>query len=632
MTDFIHSASLLGLHKDVFHHLLGYLDPVKDLSKLDVTSKLANERISFYFRSLWENLRTSNHLQAPIDISGLIKRVHQDEAINVRPFFVRLDREYKNYKVALPSGRPPLTNVEVDYLQLQIEAPYEATLVRIWSKIPRVPNLRTSLEIRNWLNDPKNSPILDRVTTLNLSGLNIPFFPKEIGQFYKLQKLDLSHNKLTFLPDEFEILSQLQELNLSHNRFATLPPAIFKLANLNKLNVSTNQLSSFPLGFLVLKKLEKLNLSYNTLNSLPPDIGRLKQLGELDLSFTYLSALPNEIKDLTQLTALGLEGNMLISIPEGVVKLPSLQMLNLSNNCITSLPNDIGKLRSLKALLLAVNLLTELPNTIGDLPNLLRLDLDGNQLSALPPTVKNLSKLQMIRLATNRFSSFPEVLTSLYSLTQLMLTENRIISIPDTILRLTQLTAIALEDNPLIVVPYNVLGSSNVLIKNNSISQLQRESRFPPASPLAKLYRSILQSSQSYFDKAIKTAKSYISIIYPTFSEPTPEEKIKTLFSSSLPTADQNLIFEMVWFYAGSQTTDDSQWGEHHVFEEMERFYLSVRKAITTKLERLPQEKKNMVYGKVWELAGKPNTRDRQWGEHNALNNLTRLADALSDS
>ena len=128
------------------------------------------------------------------------------------------------------------------------------------------------------------------------------------------------------------------------------------------------------------------------------------------------------------------------------------------------------------------------------------------------------------------------------------------------------------------------------------------------SSPLAKLYQSIMRKDR--------------------------EDDIKAFFLS-LSLADKNLIFEMVWAVAGRLPTNDLQWGEHHVFNDMNCFYLAVRKGISTKLDRLSQEQKNQVYHNVYRFAAAyrlvdGNNTDLQWGEHHALENLPRLADAVA--
>lgn len=610
------SSFLIYLPREALFNLFGYLDPVTDLPSLAITCKGVNAHIVLYFQSLWLRLRNSTHLEGPIDVSSLIGRVHRDDTLDARPFFAQLRDEFKSYEATLPKGRPPITNPDIASLQFQTATFYDSTLVRIWLKIsqnnPSIPDLKTASEIRNWLDDPNNSIILSKITELDLSNQNIRLLPTEIGQFFNLKKLDISRNMLTHLPNEFAVLSQLEELCINSNQLVAFPAAICRFAQLNKLDISSNKLGSFPLGILALKNLKILNLSNTQLSSLPPDIGQLTELSDLDLSDNQLSSLPKELEALTGLKELKLENNHFSVFPDAIVNLRSLQELFLSNNN-----------------------LTVIPDAIGNLSYLTRLELAQNQFSVLPLTVRRLSNLHTLKLGGNKFTSFPVVITSLKALNRLQFCNNQIISIPDTILNLTHLTSFDLHGNPLMFVPYKVLYSKvEALHTSMVIFQLREELKFQPTSSLAKLYQSILQLSQpsllKMFQSFIQTPPSdpLVTRLYRSFSETMREDQTNKHFLS-LPSADQNLIFEMVWICAGNQNTDDPQWGEHHVFEDMDRFYLSVRKAISTKLERLPQEKKNEVYGKVWELAGKPITKDWQWGEHLALDNLTRLADAM---
>jgi hypothetical protein len=86
----------------------------------------------------------------------------------------------------------------------------------------------------------------------------------------------------------------------------------------------------------------------------------------------------------------------------------------------------------------------------------------------------------------------------------------------------------------------------------------------------------------------------------------------------------------MVYLGSSSPKTTDLKWGEHHVFDSPAIFFRAVREAGLAQFNGLTPEEKNTVYGLIYSLAGKPQTVNLQWGEHNAQENLTRLFDAVA--
>ncbi len=103
---------------------------------------------------------------------------------------------------------------------------------------------------------------------------------------------------------------------------------------------------------------------------------------------------------------------------------------------------------------------------------------------------------------------------------------------------------------------------------------------------------------------------------------------IKSAFSQ-LNRQDQLLIYEMI----SSPNTADLQWGEIHVFDDMNIFISAANKAIELKYQRLNDYQKQMVHENIHNIAGKPLTSDNwaEWGRLCAMNNLPRLADAMEE-
>jgi len=136
------------------------------------------------------------------------------------------------------------------------------------------------------------------------------------------------------------------------------------------------------------------------------------------------------------------------------------------------------------------------------------------------------------------------------------------------------------------------------------IAQYKAEREYPANTTLARVYKNVLQVQN--FTKELKQA----------FMDLSQEEK--------------NLIYKHVYLCAGSPQTDDLQWGEHQVFENFDVFGRAVRAAGLEKFNSLTTDEKNIVYGRIYDLAGKPRTKDPQWGENNAMKNLSRLFDAIA--
>jgi len=163
------------------------------------------------------------------------------------------------------------------------------------------------------------------------------------------------------------------------------------------------------------------------------------------------------------------------------------------------------------------------------------------------------------------------------------------------------LQRLSLKNNPLLFIDDNVLERFS---RVPEIAQYKAEREYPANTTLARVYKNVLQVQN--FTKELKQV----------FANLSQEEK--------------NLIYKHVYLCAGSPQTDDLQWGEHQVFENFDVFGRAVRAAGLEKFNSLTMDEKNIVYGRIYDLAGKPQTTDPQWGENNAMNNLSRLFDAIA--
>lgn len=297
---------------------------------------------------------------------------------------------------------------------------------------------------------------------------------------------------------------------------------------------------------------------------------------------------PRHASQLSKITFLDLRGLRLEVLPHEIRRFTGLRKFYLDENALQFLPKEIGSLTHLQQCSCTRNKLIALPKEIGLLSHLETLIVYENSLKSLPEEIGLLKKLHFLDLSNNHFQSLPPVIGSLH-LFQLSLWRNPLMFIRDEILTST----------------------APCFTTSGTISNFKNELAFPARSKLGKLYQLIIKQK--------------------------PENEIKEAFFS-LPPEEKNLTYEMVWFCAGSPQTEDIQWGEHHVFDDRDRFYLAVRKTISTKLMRLSIDLKERVYENVFRLTENPEFNEWiweeavhcKWGELFVYDNFPRLADAMA--
>jgi GTPase SAR1 family protein len=88
---------------------------------------------------------------------------------------------------------------------------------------------------------------------IDLSRLNLPQLPSEIGRLGSLQTLDLSNNQLSQLPPEIGQLGSLKMLDLENNQLSQLPPEIGQLGRLKTLDLEYNPVLLTPPPEIVIR-------------------------------------------------------------------------------------------------------------------------------------------------------------------------------------------------------------------------------------------------------------------------------------------------------------------------------------------------------------------------------------------
>lgn len=336
----------------------------------------------------------------------------------------------------------------------------------------------------------------------------------------------------------------------------------------------------------------------------------LQEVELLVLRELRLTCVPKEVGLFSGLQALLLHNNQLVSFPERLCQgLPALRSLSLQNNRLSSLPEGLFYgMTALKALSLTDNQLATLPERLfRGLPALWQLSLNNNQLVTLPEGLfQELPALQMLYLANNQLFSLPEGLFHrVPPLHSLALTGNRLTSIPEGLFQgITPPLTLSIGFNPLLI-------SWNPLPLFQTGAAFQEEMRaffnYPCRSPFARFYQLAAGGSST--------------------------ETLREAFSG-LPIFIKNGIFGMVWEEAG-RPEGDSQWGEHHAFDDMQIFKRVLNKCVKETFTWLSTAEKNAVYGHVYHLARSENGADNldfnvyNWGEIHAFDNILRLIDAM---
>jgi hypothetical protein len=141
---------------------------------------------------------------------------------------------------------------------------------------------------------------------------NLAQLPKDVGNFWRLEKLDLSSNKLSSLPDAVEFWSSLRELDLSNNELAKLQTQVEFWGHLEHADLSGNELIDLPPHVGQWGWIRQLDLSDNRLTSMPKETWAWGQLERLDLSNNQLNTLPDGIEHWRRLRELDLRGNQFI--------------------------------------------------------------------------------------------------------------------------------------------------------------------------------------------------------------------------------------------------------------------------------------------------------------------------------
>ncbi|KAL5702666.1 hypothetical protein ACHQM5_027852 [Ranunculus cassubicifolius] len=151
----------------------------------------------------------------------------------------------------------------------------------------------------------------DRVTSLDLSNLNLRSINPTFGDLLDLKTLDLHNTSLTGEIKNLASLQELENLNLSYNQLTSFGSDFTTLSSLQYLDMQNNNLEgNVPESLGHLKNLKYLNLENNKLGgTLPKSLNRkgleVRTTGNVCLSFSSSTCtdLPgNKTVELPQVT------------------------------------------------------------------------------------------------------------------------------------------------------------------------------------------------------------------------------------------------------------------------------------------------------------------------------------------
>lgn len=239
---------------------------------------------------------------------------------------------------------------------------------------------------------------------LDLRGVPLQMFPKEVVKLFHLRYLSLRDTKVKQIPSSIKKLQNLQTLDLKGTYVTELPPEILSLKQLRHLLVYRYEIESYahfhtskfgvkaPSGIGGLQSLQKLcfveaNQENNTLMIELGKMTQLRRIGIIKFKEKDGISLCSSIEKLINLRSLNLtsdEKDTIMDLQHISSAPPFLQRLYLTGR-LEKLPHWITSLHNLTKLFLKWSRLKEDPLVhLQDLPNLVHLEFlqvyDGESL------------------------------------------------------------------------------------------------------------------------------------------------------------------------------------------------------------------------------------------------------------
>jgi len=150
----------------------------------------------------------------------------------------------------------------------------------------------------------------DKVTRLNLSGMNMESLPQEISLFKNLTYLNLRNNHLKILSEELSKLKNLKVLDLGENLFSSIPQSLTSLESLEELFIDNEQNLDFESSIdviVAMPNLRVLHLENNKEFSSNSSLLKLQKVKTLFVSKSMLRYVPKKISLMDNLRLIDFE-------------------------------------------------------------------------------------------------------------------------------------------------------------------------------------------------------------------------------------------------------------------------------------------------------------------------------------
>ena len=472
------------------------------------------------------------------------------------------------------------------------------------------PQMTTAKEMRRWMRDPTNAPLLDTIKKITLIERKLKVILPELNTLCKLQHLHLRCNQITQVGRlDFAGCLSLRYLHLEFNQIAQIHPEAFAgCSRLRCLNLKYNQITQVScLAFAGCQRLQELQLEENQITQITQQtLTGCGALELLDLTRNKIAQIgPEVFTGCLRLQKLRLEYNQITQLaPQAFAGCSSLQELVLGNNQITQIgPEVFAGCLSLAQLHLGGNEIAQIPpQAFAGCPALQQLYLGNNPIAQIAPQAfAGCLNLQRLYLMGNQIAQIaPQAFTGCLNLLELYLGYNQITQLASQAfagcLRLqkleldhNQIAQIApqafagcpalewlnLEGNPTLCA--TALSDENYLEKVNAFSQ------YVCRSELAAFYKAVSEGTLSTLEIV---------------------EHVKQL-------EERNLIYEMVYWEAKAAAKrerrvfsdeGDHQWGEHHVCDAMPVFYRALKRVAHDKFDGLSPEQQGAVHVRIDEI------------------------------
>jgi Leucine-rich repeat (LRR) protein len=152
----------------------------------------------------------------------------------------------------------------------------------------------------------------DKVTRLNLSGLNMESLPQEISLFKNLRYLNLRNNHFKIFPEELSKLQNLKVLDVGENLFSSLPQSLSSFESLEELFIDNERNLDFENSLEVIAAIPKLRILHLENNREFPTNFSLQKLQNVNSVFVNKSMLryvPKEIYLMENLKFIDFQNN-----------------------------------------------------------------------------------------------------------------------------------------------------------------------------------------------------------------------------------------------------------------------------------------------------------------------------------